>query len=262
MNASRTEIGMVTIGIAAEGKCQRKSRMTMGDDDHFLDELAPEGFDRPFDQLRTVVSRHDLDSGGQGRLDLLELVLDPVDDVQGVLSGAHDDNAANGIALAVEVGDATPDLGTQDDLGDIPDEDRGPGHVVLNDDRFDVLDRLGVAAAPDHVFFAGELHQPAADVVIPVPDSLDDLHQGNVIGLEGVGVDVDLILFLEASDGSDFGDPGDALEPVTHVPVLEAPELGQVVLARFVDEGILIDPPHARRIGPHFRLGRLAGAWA
>ena len=38
------------------------------------------------------------------------------------------------------------------------------------------------------------------------------------------------------------------------VPVLKAPELGEVVLPGAVDERVLIDPTDARRVGPELRL--------
>ena len=40
MNASSTEIGIVTIGTIADGMCQRKMRMTSADDDQRGDQLV------------------------------------------------------------------------------------------------------------------------------------------------------------------------------------------------------------------------------
>ena len=42
--------------------------------------------------------------------------------------------------------------------------------------------------------------------------------------------------------------PGNGLELVAEIPVLEAPQLGQIVLAGLVHQGVLIDPAHARGV--------------
>jgi hypothetical protein len=79
-----------------------------------------------------------------------ELGLDPADDVERVLALAHHDDAADHVALAVEIGDTAPHLRPERHLGDVLDLDRratgGGQHELL-----DVLDALDVAAAAHHV---------------------------------------------------------------------------------------------------------------
>ena len=55
---------------------------------------------------------------------------------------------------------------------------------------------------------------------------------GQVIGQQPVGIDVYLVLLDKPPDRGDVGDPGHGLELIADIPVLEAPELGEVVLGR------------------------------
>ena len=48
-------------------------------------------------------------SGSDG-FDLLQLGFHALDDVERVLAVAHHDDSADGVAIAVEIGDAAPDL--------------------------------------------------------------------------------------------------------------------------------------------------------
>ena len=63
------------------------------------------------DQAGPVVGRHDPHARRQRRLHLAQLRLDAVDHAQRVLAEAHDDDAADDLALAVELGDAAADVG-------------------------------------------------------------------------------------------------------------------------------------------------------
>ena len=114
-------------------------------------------------------------------------------------------------------------------------------------------DALGVAPAADHVLRAAELDQPPAHVVVAVPDRLDHGGDRDVEGQQLGGIEVDLVLLLKSADGGHLGHAGHRLELVAEIPVLEAPQLGQVVLAGLVHQGVLIDPADARGVRAQFR---------
>ena len=165
--------------------------------------------DRPADQVRAVIDRDDLDSLGEARLDLLDFGLDAVDDIQGVLSLSHDHDGGDDVSLPIELGHSAPDVGPDDDLPDIPDPDGRSAGAGRDDDVLEILDRLGVAAATNHVFGPAELDQAAADFGIPPPHRFGDLADSDSIGLETVRVKVDLILLSEPSYCRHLGHPGD-----------------------------------------------------
>ncbi len=85
------------------------------DDDALLDELFSESVDRPQDQLGAVVDRDDPNSRRQGILQLRDLLFDPVDHGQRVLAVTHDDDAARGLALAVELRQPFAQVGAEFD---------------------------------------------------------------------------------------------------------------------------------------------------
>ncbi len=93
-------------------------------DDELFDQLFPEGIDGPFDQCRTVVGLDDLDAFGQTFLELFQPLLDPLDGRQRVFAEAHDDDAADRLALAVELTDAAPEVGPEANPGHVADQYR------------------------------------------------------------------------------------------------------------------------------------------
>ena len=149
-----------------------------------------------------------------------------LDDVERVLALPHDDDAADGVADAVEVGDAAADVGADRHLRHVPHQDRRARlRRRPDDDALDVVDRLHVAAAAHHVLGAGELEQPPADLVVALADRVDHVGERDVVGEQPVRVDVDLVLLDEAADRRHLGDAGHGLQLVAQVPVLQAAQL-------------------------------------
>ena len=64
-------------------------------DDHLVREHLGDRVDRPVDQPRAVVERHDPHALGQARLQLVDLLLDPLGDLQRVLAVPHHHHAAD-----------------------------------------------------------------------------------------------------------------------------------------------------------------------
>ncbi len=87
------------IATKAERTCRRKTRQTSATTSASSISLCVEVLDRALDQRRAVVDRDDLDALRQAAPDLLELPLHAADDVERVLAGAHDDDAADDFAL-------------------------------------------------------------------------------------------------------------------------------------------------------------------
>ena len=110
MNDKSTATGMVTIGMMADGMCQRKIRITRLT---MIISTISSCFSvsiEALDQLGTVIGRDDLDALRQRRLQLLQLLFDPLDDLVGILAVAHDDDAADGVALPIQIRNAAADL--------------------------------------------------------------------------------------------------------------------------------------------------------
>ena len=219
-------------------------------DRELLHQRVPEGIDRPVDEVRAIVGADDLHPGREGPSHLLELPLDALDDLEGILSMPHHDHAADCFAVAIQLDEPAPEVGTEMDATDVADQDRRPAAVRPDGDLLDVLDRAHVAPAADQVFGPIELDQAAADLVVRPPDRLDDVAERQPVAEERRRVDLDLVLLHEAADRGDLGHAVDARQPVAQVPVLERAQVGERVLPAAVDEGVLVYPPHTRRVGP------------
>ena len=223
------------------------------DNDDLFNQLLLQGGDCPLNEAGAVVHRDDLDAVRQCRLDLLDLRLDSVDHVQGVLTIAHDDDAPDGLALAVVVGDPSAHVGAKLDFRDIPQHDGSP--LATGPERYvlEVSHRPNIPPPPDHVFRSRCLDGPAADVVVAATDRFDDPTEWDVIRQQGIRIDVHLVLLHEAPHAGHLGDPGHARQRVAEVPILEASKLREVIPSAPVDDGVLIHPPNPGGIGAQGR---------
>ena len=97
------------------------------DDDELFDELVAEIFHRAIDQLAAVVGGDDFNAGRQTGFQFVEFGLDRRNGLAGVLAVAQNHHTTNGLAFAVEFGDATSHFRAQLDGGDIAKGDRHSG---------------------------------------------------------------------------------------------------------------------------------------
>jgi hypothetical protein len=108
-----------------------------------------------------------------------------------------------------------------------------------------------IPLAAHHELGLAELDHAPAHITVAVPDRRVDLGQRNAIGLQFPWIDHHLILLDEAADRGHLGDTFGLRELIAHEPILQRPKLGQAALC--AGDGILVDPAHARRIGPERR---------
>ena len=90
----------------------------------------------------------------------------------GVGAIAHDDDAADRLALAVAFGDAAPHVGTELHVGDLPEQNR---HAILPDadgDFPEVVKALHVAAHAQDEFLFGQLDRAPSHLAIAALDGV------------------------------------------------------------------------------------------
>ena len=220
-------------------------------DDH-LDQGGLEVVDGPQDQLGAVIDRHHTHSLGQAGGDLAELVFDPFDHIQSVLALAHHHNPRDHLALAVEFGHAPALFRAEADRADVLDPDRFAPWSTGKENVFEIGQALGITTAPDHVLGAAELDQPAAGLGIAAAHRLDHAADREAVGLQPVGIDIDLILLGEAAHRGHFRHSAHRLEVVAQVPVLGGAQISEAVFAGGVDQGVLVDPAESGGIGAEF----------
>ena len=88
---------------------------------------------------------------------------------------------------------------------------------------------------------------PAADRRVRPRDGRVDLAEADAVGPELVRVEVDLVLLRGAADGGDLGDARHAVELVADVPVLERPQLAEVLAPPL--DGVPEDLADGRGVG-------------
>ena len=220
------------------------------DDEAFLEQRRLQRRDRALDQLRAVVDGHDLRTLRQRGRDLGELRFHAVDDGERVGPETLHDDAADGLALAVELGDAAALVGCKLDAGDVAQEHRCPA-FRLKHDLLDVGGPAEVAASAHHELGLGKLHHAAADVHVGGADRLAHLSERNIEALQSAGIDDDRILPLEAADARHLGHARRTGNREANLPILRGAQLRQRALGR--DDGVLVDPAHARGVGPERR---------
>ena len=224
------------------------------DDDRLLGEGVFQGVDRSLDEPRTVIGDGHLHARGEAGLELGEFLLHALDDVEGVLPVAHDHDAADGLAFAVPLEQAAPDVGAEAHRREVLDQQRRPVRPVGA--HRDLLDRSEVldVAAPAHVVLAPrELEDAAPHVVVRLPDGVDDLRQRDAVGAQAAGIDGDLVLLLVAAHAGHLGDARHAAQRVAQREVLERPQVVEPVRAGLVGQRVLEHPADAGRVRPERR---------
>ena len=80
---------------------KQKDDRNQADDDTLLHELLAEHGDGPMNKVRPIIGGNNVDAVGQGRCDLCQPSFNPLDHGERALSGPHDHDAADRLALAV-----------------------------------------------------------------------------------------------------------------------------------------------------------------
>ncbi len=225
------------------------------DDDRLFEQRAREGGHGALDQRRAVVADFDGHVVWQPCLELREPRLDPLDRLERIGAGAHDDDAAYGLALAVPLREPAPDLRADRDVGDLTQEDRSATGAEPEHDSLEILDAAYVAAPAHHQLGLAALDHASADIGVRALDGPLDRLQRDAVGPHLQRVDLHLILADETADRRDLCDAFDGGERIAQVVVLQAAELGQGALLGA--ERVHVGPADPCRVGTE--LGHDAG---
>ncbi len=224
-----------------------------------FDERGGDGADGASDEGGAIVERHDAHAGRQAGLQFDDLGLEPARHLQGILTMAHEHDAA-GRLRAVFFEDATAGLAAQRHAGDAAQRD---GRAVGGGKRnvFEVADNaLGLEAG---VGLAGPGPEPAdaADDELR-PTLLDDIAAGGRIGpadrVRNLGrrnaalaqlarIEFDLVLRRRPTDAGDLRDAGHSAQLRPNVPILDRPQPARVQPAAL--DRVPVDLPGRGGIG-------------
>ena len=203
-------------------------------DQHLLNQREGQGVECLVDELRAVVERHDFHSCDRAVLhraapepygDFVDLLANALDDRKGVLAKADDHHPAHGFGASI-VESTPPARRAKRNPSNVPNSNRS----VLSgrdDHVLEIRTLTNEAETANDVFDTIDFYRARTRVEIRVLDGLGDLANRDVVREHGLRVDIDLVLTDVPADGGNFRDPGNRLERVTNVPVLDRTELIQ-----------------------------------
>ncbi len=200
---------------------KQEQRADEGDDDEFLDELPSQIVDCALDKLRAIVGRHDFNTRRQARLQGFQFCFHGGNGFQRVFAGAHDDDAARHLALAIEFRDATAHFRAHLHARDVPQSHRDAGIGRRQRNFAKVVERLQVAGGAHHVLGFTQFQHRAAGFLVRFLHGFDNFPVGNVVGAQLVGVEHDLVLPHHAANAGDFRHVRHRLQFVLEEPVLQ-----------------------------------------
>src|SRR5207245_1883713 len=113
-----------------------------------------EGVDGAIDQAGAIVDNRVFDITGQAEHRLIELPFDIEDNLAGVCAVANDDDAADRLAIPIQLGDASAHIRAELDVGHLTQENRNAFLAHTESDLAQVLEAIDVTAdAQDEFLF-------------------------------------------------------------------------------------------------------------
>ena len=150
-----------------------------------------------------------------------EFLFDIVNNLEGVFTITHDNNAADSFTVAVKIGCAAPKFRADAYLGKIFYKYRCSLFVAADYNLFDILDRLDVTKTAYHEFCLAHFNKAAADIVVAFLDGGSYLGNGNVVCEKAIRVNGYLILFYIAAYARNFRNTFDCRQFIAKIPVLD-----------------------------------------
>ena len=227
---------------------EQEGRADQRDDDDLRYQLAAQVVDGALDQRGAVVGLDNFYTRRQAAGQLVEARTHPLDGRARVLAAAHDDNGADYFALAVELGNATTHLRPEPQLGDVGEQHRhAAGH--LERQAGEIIETLDVARGAHHVLRLRHLDDRAAGLGIAPLHGHAHVRDRQPLAAQADRVQHHLVLLHHAADRRHFRNPGNGLQLKLKEPVLQAPQLRQVVATTSIHQRVLVDPADPSGVG-------------
>jgi hypothetical protein len=184
-------------------------------------------------------------------VEVADLGLDALQDVLGLLAGAQQDHALDGVVLGLEPELAQARRDADGHAADILDQHRR-AVVDGQDDVSDIFQGLKASDTADVVKLPALRIEAAAGVGVVGGERGLHLADGEADPGQLVGVEQHLVLHLAAAEAAIVGDAGHGLEGGLHDPVLESLQLHGRAVGALQD--VAVDQPGRRGQRRHGRL--------
>jgi len=208
----------------------QEGQADQGHDEAFFEELYRQRPNRPVNQHAAVINDRAVNVRRQAAHGLVELLLHVLNDLAGIGAVAHDHNAADGFALAVQLRYAAPHVGPQLHRGHLPEQDRHP--PLTHPDRHlpQVVQSLEIAPHAQYELLFRPFEGAAADFAVAAPHGRGHVGDRQVVGAQPNRVHSDLVLLDEPAHRGDLRHAFDRSQRIAQIPVLNRAQLGQVAV--------------------------------
>ncbi len=208
--------------------CHRQRRIPVAqeqneDGDHQYrtdNQVLGDGMYRMFDQVGTVVVRHDLHAGRQLVRHLVEPFLERLHHLGGVLPLGHLHDALHDIVVVVERHHAGARASADDHIADVAHQ-HGLAVFGGDHDTRDVLQTLEQADAAQHQCLIAALQDAAADIAAVRIDRLRHLVDAHAVFAQQEGIDVNLVFLHRAAEAHHIRHTRHLAQCRTQHPVLQ-----------------------------------------
>ena len=202
------------------------------------------------DELAAVIGSDYFHALGQTFLQLSQFFTHGVDDRAGVFARTQQHNAARHLALAVKLHQAPAHFRAKTHRGHLLQIDGRAVGGGFEHDLAKIVQTLQITARAHHIFGLGLLDDGAAGLLVGLAHSAGNSAQGDVVLRQLHWVRNDLVFLDHAAHRSHLGHAGHGGQLKLKHPVLQRAQLGQVVFAAFVHQGVFINPADARGVRP------------
>ena len=183
-----------------------------------------------------------------------KLGLHRLDGLERVLSRAHHDDAARHFAFAVELRNTAAEFWTELKTRHIAEAHRDARGTGTHRDASEVVEVTQVTRCSYDIFRFRKLEHRTTRFLVRAAYRLDHLALRDPVRQQSIRLQHYLVLADNAAERCDLGDVRHCLQLVFQEPVLDRPQLRQIVSTASIDERVLVDPTDTRGIGSQRRL--------
>src|SRR5206468_2864179 len=137
---------------------------------------------------------------------LIELHFDIDDNLAGVCAVANDDDAADRLAVPIQLGDASAHIRAELDVGHLTQENRNAFLAHTESDLAQVLEAIDVTADAQDEFLFRQLKRAATHLAVAAFDGHGHFRNRKIVGTQFGRIHRDLVLADETANRRHFGD--------------------------------------------------------
>ena len=217
-------------GHQCAAQVQQKREAHQRDNETFFQQLFLERPDRAANQRAAVINHRVFHVRRQRLHRLVQPLFHVLNDPVGIRAVTHDDDAADGFAFAVQLGDAAPHVGAELHRRDVAQQNGHAVRATAHGDLPQIVQALHVTLDGQDEFAFGQFERASAHLAVAAFDGHAHVLQRQVVGAQLGRVHGHLVLLHETADGRDLRNARHGGELIFEIPVLIRTQRGKVAV--------------------------------